>query len=144
MATARGENEEETKVVVGMAAVGTAGALAGGVIGAVAGGPAGAAAGAFLGGMVGTVAGGAATYGEDEPELRRHYESSATQGSRPWEDISPAYRYGWESHDRPEYRGKAWDQVRSDLQKGWTGGGNWSDDEPHVKTAWEHRARHRP
>jgi len=54
----------------------------------------------------------------------------------------PAYRYGWESHERPEYHGKTWKQVSSDLKKGWTGG-EWSDYEPHVKAAWERRASHK-
>jgi hypothetical protein len=136
------ENRNETKVVEGIVEGGVLGALAGGVIGAVAGGPVGAAAGASLGGMMGVVTGGVVTYGEDEPELRHSYESTITPGSPSWEHVSPAYRYGWESRDRPEYQGKAWDQARSDLQKGWIGGGEWSDYEPHVRTGWEYRARH--
>ena len=140
MATTR-ENDEETKPLVGMTAGGTAGALAGAAIGAIVGGPVGEVACASIGGLVGFIAGGVMSYDDVEDEFRRHYESFPTEGPHRWEDMSPAYRYGWESFDRPEYRGKAWSQVHSDLRKGWTGGG-WSTYEPHIRSAWEHRARH--
>ncbi len=142
MASDKTDQQEQTNVLVGMGAGGTAAAVAGGVVGALTGGPIGAIAGATLGGMVGSVVGGALTYGEVEPEFRQQYESSSTtsRGSQHWESISPAYRYGWESHDRPEFHGKSWDQVHSDLEKGWTGG-QWSAYEPHVRSAWERRSK---
>lgn len=133
---------EEGKGIVGTATGGTAGALAGAGIGAVVGGPVGAAVGAGIGAVAGSAAGGAVDYEAHEPELRKSFESSSAKGSRSWEQVSPAYRYGWESHDRPEYKGKAWSQVHSDLKKGWTGEGKWSDHEPHIKNAWERRATH--
>jgi hypothetical protein len=141
MATTKREKDEETKPFVGMAAGGTAGALTGAAIGAVMGGPVGAAAGASIGGLVGFVSGGVMSYDDVDEEFRRQYESSPTHESYRWEDMSPAYRYGWESFDRPEYHGKAWSQVESDLEKGWTGG-RWSTFEPHIRHAWEHRASH--
>jgi uncharacterized protein YcfJ len=142
MASIKSDEKEQTNVLIGMGAGGTAAALAGAAIGAVSGGPVGAIAGAALGGMIGSVSGGALAYGEVEPEFRREYESSTTtsRGSQQWEDISPAYRYGWESHDRPEFHGKAWTQVNSDLEKGWTGGAPWSAYEPHIKSGWERRS----
>jgi hypothetical protein len=74
-----------------------------------------------------------------ERAFRSAFESSAKSDSHEWEEASRAYRYGWECHDRPEYRGKAWCQVISDLQKGWIGG-DWSDFEFLVRSAWERRA----
>ena len=141
MATTKREHEEG-KGVVGTAGGGTAGALAGAGIGAVVGGPVGAAVGAGVGALTGAAAGGAIDYASHEPELRREYESSSKKGGRKWEEVSPAYRYAWESYDRPEYRGRAWDEARTGLQKGWTGGGKWSDYEPYAKNAWERRASH--
>lgn len=131
---------EEGKGIAGTAAGGTAGALAGAGIGAAVGGPVGAAIGAGIGAVTGSAAGAAIDYESHEPEFRREYETSSTKKSPKWEEISPAYRYGWETYDRPEYKGKAWSQVNTDLQNGWAGGGRWSDYEPHVKRAWERRA----
>lgn len=142
MASNKSDLQEQHNVLVGMGAGGAAAATAGAVLGAISGGPVGAIAGATLGGMIGSVSGGALAYGDVEPEFRRAYESSPTsaRGSQQWDDLSPAYRYGWEAHDRPEYQGKAWSQVNSDLEKGWTGEGQWTDFEPHVRSAWERRA----
>ena len=134
------ENQEHTKGVTGTAVGGTTGALAGAGIGAVVGGPVGAAVGAGIGAVAGSATGGAIDYEAHEPEFRREYESSASKSSHKWEEISPAYKYGWESYDRPEYRGKSWSEVGPTIKKGWSGGGKWADYEPHVKNAWERRA----
>jgi len=96
--------------------------------------------GAGVGALAGSAAGGAIDYASHEPEFRREYESSSKKGVYKWEDVSPAYRYAWESYDRPEYRGRAWDEARAGLQKGWSGGGRWSDYEPYARNAWERRA----
>lgn len=79
-------------------------------------------------------------YESHESEFRRQFESSSAALSLSWEEISIAYRYGWDHYDRPEYRGKAWSQVDYDLRKCWTGG-KWSEYKPHVRSAWERRAR---
>ncbi len=140
MASTRNENQEHTKGVTGTAGGGTAGALAGAGVGAAVGGPVGAAVGAGVGAVAGSAAGAAIDYEAHEPELRRDYESRAAKGMSAWEDVSPAYRYGWESYDRPEYRDKSWSQVSSGLKKGWTGSGQYADYEPHIRSAWERRA----
>jgi uncharacterized protein (TIGR02271 family) len=140
MATTKREHIEEGKGIAGTAGGGTAGALAGAAIGAAVGGPVGAAVGAGIGAVSGSAAGAAIDYESHEPEFRTEFESSSHAASHKWEDVSPAYRYGWEYYDRPEYRGKSWSQVHSDLKKSWTGGGKWADYEPHVKSAWERRA----
>jgi len=140
MATTKRGHIDEGKGVAGTAGGGTAGALAGAGIGAVVGGPVGAAVGAGIGAITGSAAGAAIDYEAHEPEFRSEFESSPLAASHKWDDVAPAYRYGWEHYDRPEYSGKSWSQVHTDLKKGWTGGGKWSDFEPHVKSAWERRA----
>src|SRR4051794_27328293 len=134
------KHTDEKKGVAGTAGGGTAGALAGAGIGAAVGGPVGAAVGAGGGAGAGAAGGGAVGYEAPGPEIRSEYESSS-KGSHKWEEVSPAYRYGWESFDRPEYRGKSWSDVSSHLKKGWTGQGEYSAYEPYIKNAWERRAR---
>jgi hypothetical protein len=137
------DHEHQGVDFVGTLSGGTAGAPTGVGIGPVVGGPVGASIG-----NVSDAAAGAAidpenelhhAYEAHEPAFRREFESSPAATSLAWEEASRAYRYGWESHDRPEYRGKSWGQVCSDLKKGWTGG-KWSDYEFLVRSAWEHRA----
>ncbi len=143
--TAMATEKTDLKGTAGTAGGGTAGALAGAGIGAVVGGPVGAAVGAGIGAVTGAAAGATVDYESHEPALRKEYESTLAKSKKgatahSWEQVSPAYRYAWESHDRPEYQGKAYSQVSSDLKKGWTGTGSYADYEPHVKAAWERRA----
>jgi uncharacterized protein (TIGR02271 family) len=131
---------EDSKATASTAAGGAAGALAGAGVGAAVGGPVGAAVGAGVGAVTGSAAGGAAGYASHEADFRSEWESSPNRGSHSWEDVSPAYHYGWDSYDRPEYRSKSWSQVSGDLKKGWTGSTSWAETEPYIKSAWERRA----
>ncbi|WP_435017802.1 DUF2382 domain-containing protein [Tundrisphaera sp. TA3] len=133
---------EDTKATVSTATGGAAGALAGAGVGAAVGGPVGAAVGAGIGAVAGSAAGGAAGYASHEADFRSEWESSSARGKHRWEEVSPAYRYGWESYERPEYRDKSWSQVGSELKKSWTGSTAWEETEPYVKSAWERRAKH--
>jgi len=136
------KHTDEKKGVAGAAGGGSAGALAGAGIGAAVGGPVGAAVGAGVGAVAGSAAGAAIDYESHESEFRTEYESSTKgKGAHKWEEVSPAYRYGWESYNRPEYQGKSWSDVSSHLQKGWTGQGEYSAYEPYIKNAWERRGR---
>ena len=130
---------EDTKATVSTAGGGAAGALAGAGIGAAVGGPVGAAVGAGIGAVTGAAAGGAAGYASHEGEFRKDFESSGASSSHKWESVSPAYQYGYESFDNPEYQGKSYSQVSSHLKKGWSGHGEYSAFEPYVKKAYEHR-----
>lgn len=133
------KKHEDTKATASTAGGGTAGALAGAGIGAAVGGPVGAAVGAGVGAVTGAAAGGAAGYAAHEADFRKDFESSGTSSSHTWETVSPAYRYGYESFDSPEYQGKSYSEVSSHLEKGWTGRGEYSAFEPYIKKAYEHR-----
>jgi len=98
------------------------GAAAGAGIGAVAG-----PAGALVGGAIGAVAGGLIgkgvaegidptveeAYWRDSYTTRPYYEKDYTYE----EDYLPAYRYGWET--RKQYADRRYDDVDSDLERGW-------------------------
>lgn len=108
---------------VGVAGGATGGALAGAAIGAI-GGPVGSA----IGGAIGAVAGGLAGKGaaeavnpteEDGYWRNEHKSRPYFQSGRSYDDYSPAYRYGWESASRPEYHGRRFEDVESDLGHGW-------------------------
>lgn len=118
-----------------------AGGVAGAAIGAAAGGPVGAGVGAVVGAAAGGLTGAAMDYGEAEPEFRREYEASAYRDRYTWDQASPAYRYGFEGYQRPEYQGKSYADVSTHLKKGWTGKGKYEDYEPMVRAGWERRAQ---
>ena len=135
------EKQMDTKGVAGTAGGGMAGALAGAGIGAAIAGPAGVAIGAGLGGIIGSLTGGLIDYEAHEPELRKFHESTPELAARhSWDQAAPAYRYGFESFDKPEYHDATYDKIRPELHKGWTGSSDFADYEDYIKHGWERRA----
>ena len=122
------------------------GAVAGAAVGAVVGGPVGAA----IGGVVGAVAGGAAGHaaGEavnptvEEGYWRENYNKRPYyQSGQEFSEFQPAYRYGWESAGRSDFEGKRFEDVESDLERGWdkargTANRTWSDAREATRDAW--------
>lgn len=119
---------------VGVAGGATGGALAGAAIGAV-GGPVGAAVGGAIGAVAGGLAGkGAAEavnptmeegYWKDNYKTRPYY-----QNGKDFDYYSPAYRYGWEAASKPDYRGRQFSDVETDLSR------NWDKFRGNVKSEW--------
>jgi uncharacterized protein YcfJ len=132
--------------------IGTAaGATAGAVYGAGAGGVVGGPVGAVIGGVVGAVAGGAAGRGaaelinptEEDKYWRENYRNRPYYRSgREYTEYEPAYRYGWESATRPEYRERRFEEVETDLERGWdrakgTTRQTWYDVKDATRDAWD-------
>jgi len=121
------------------------GAGAGAVAGAL-GGPVGAVVGAVVGGVAGGLAGTAV--GEEVDPTAEEMYWKINYSSRPYysddmeyEDISPAYRYGWES--RSKYAGKNYQDVESNLKAGWEETEHdvslgWEKASQAVRDAWDH------
>ncbi len=103
--------------------VGTAaGAATGAAVGTAVAGP----VGTLVGAAVGAVAGGLVGHGVAEginPTVedaywRENYRSRPyVDANRTYDDYQPAYKYGWES--RGQYAGKRFEDVESDLERGW-------------------------
>jgi hypothetical protein len=132
-------------VGTGLGAAG--GAAAGAAVGAAVGGP----VGAVVGGTVGAVTGGAAGHAAGEavnPTVeaefwRRNYATRPYYVTgKPYEEYEPAYRYGWESAARPEYRGRNFSEVETDLERGWdrakgAAGRSWYDVKDATRDAYD-------
>ena len=94
--------------------------------GAASAGAAGATVGALVGGAVGAVAGGLGGHAlgtafnptEEERYWREHYRTRpyARPDTR-FEDLEPAYRYGWES--RATHPRARWEELEAQLEEGW-------------------------
>ncbi|MDP9191363.1 MAG: CsbD family protein [Acidobacteriota bacterium] len=131
---------------LGVAGGATGGAMAGAAIGAI-GGP----VGSVIGGAIGAVAGGLAGKGlaetvnpTEEAEYWRQNHASRPyfQSGRKYEDYNPAYQYGWESASRPEYHGRRFEDVESDLGRNWdkargTARTEWNDMKHATRDAFE-------
>lgn len=139
--------EEPGSHPVGTGVGAAGGAAAGAAIGAGVGGP----VGAVVGGAIGAVAGGAAGHAAGEavnPTVEAEFWR-VNYSKRPYyttgkaySEYEPAYRYGWESAARPEYRGRKFQEVESDLERGWekTKGKtaqSWHDVKDATRDAWD-------
>ena len=121
---------------VGETAGGISGGLAGAAIGSIAG-----PVGTLIGGLAGVVGGwwagrsiaeAAKDYGDvDDRHYRTHYETTARGSDRSFDDVRPAYQLGHIASRNPDYRGRDFDTVESDLRRGWSDDigarhGDWS------------------
>ena len=135
--------EQKTEDAVG--AVG--GAAVGAGIGTIVAGPIGTAIGAIAGAVGGWWASHASTvdaeYKDDtDTYYRSSYESSTDrQADVGWDSVRPAYRLGYLASRNPDYRGRAFEDIEPDLQRGWTDDlrsryGDWAKVRPHVRAAY--------
>jgi hypothetical protein len=123
--TAKAARDEPTTAdYVGETAGGISGGLAGAAIGSI-GGP----VGTLIGGLAGVIGGwwagrsiaeAAKDYGDvDDRYYRTHYDRART-GTRPFDDVRPAYQLGHLASRNPDYRGSDFDTVERDLRRGWS------------------------
>jgi hypothetical protein len=78
---------------------------------------------------------------EDAYWRENYINSPYYRSGVPYSDYQPAYRYGWESASRREYAGKRFDEVESDLARGWsqargTARATWEDSREATRDAW--------
>lgn len=131
---------------VGAGVGATLGGAAAGAAAGMAAGPVGTVAGAIVGGVAGGLAGKAVAE-QIDPTVEEHYwrnEYATRDYYDPtvgYEEIGPAYQYGWES--RVEYGDRAFDEVEPDLAHEWSGGRHgkssldWGRARPATRDAWD-------
>ena len=110
---------------VGEAAGGISGVVAGAAIGSVVG-PIGTIIGGIVGAMGGWWTGRAVAEAAtaitpgDDVYYRRHFESSPGRfGSRNYDEVKPAYYIGHLASRNPDYRNRSFDDIETDLRRGW-------------------------
>jgi hypothetical protein len=130
------------------------GGIGGVVTGAAIGSPAGPI-GTIIGGIAGAVGGWWAgrTVSEavgkfndhDDNNYRQAYESRADRlADRSYEDVRPAYQLGHLASENPDYNGKNFEAIESDLQRGWSNDlrarhGDWGAVRPYAEEAYNSR-----
>ncbi|MBV9173461.1 MAG: YsnF/AvaK domain-containing protein [Chloroflexi bacterium] len=83
----------------------------------------------------GTVSSGAGTtpttadWAAAMPAYRRRWEQQyGTSGGR-WDDVEPAYQYGYGLRDQSQYRGRSWSEIEPDVRRDWS--------RTHPDTPWD-------
>jgi Glycine zipper len=107
---------------VGSGVGAAAGAATGAAVGTAVAGPVGTLVGAAVGGVAGGLVGHGVAEGinptVEDAYWRENYRSRPyVDANRGYDEYQPAYRYGWES--RGQYAGKRFEDVESDLERGW-------------------------
>jgi hypothetical protein len=136
---------------VGQAVGGVSGVVTGAAIGS-AGGPVGTVIGAIAGAVGGwwagrTIAEAASRFTDhDDNNYRQAYESRNDRlADRSYEDVRPAYQLGHIASENPDYNGKSFEAIESDLQKGWGNDlrskhGDWAAVRPYAQEAYVSRS----
>jgi hypothetical protein len=125
--------------VVTGAAIGSAGGPIGTVIGAVAG-----AVGGWWAGRTVSEAASRFTH-HDDNNYRQAYESRPDRlADRSYDDVRPAYQLGHIASENPDYNGKSFEAIESDLQRGWGNDmrskhGDWAAVRPYAEEAYTTR-----
>ena len=126
---------------VGVGAAG--GAVTGMAVGGAVGGPVGAAIGTVVGGMAGGLAGKgiaeAINPTVEEEHWRANHARRPYAAGRAYEELAPAYRYGWES--RAARPASHWSEAEPDLERGWRQARGastlgWNEVHVAVEEAW--------
>ena len=136
---------------VGEAAGGISGVVTGAAIGSI-GGPVGTIIGGVAGAIGGWWAGRAVSeaaknFTEDhETYYRNHYETSPSKlADRSYDQVKPAYQMGHVAGQNPEYKGRDFEHVESDLRRGWdntasTAHGEWDKVKGYAREAYQRSA----
>jgi len=116
----------------------------GGISGVVAGAAVGSAVGpigTIIGGIVGAMGGwwtgravaeaATAITPADDTYYRRHFDSKAGRmGNRTYDEVKPAYYIGHLASRNPDYQNRSFEDVETDLSRGWgtdRNRGSWDD-----------------
>ncbi|HEU4564626.1 MAG TPA: hypothetical protein VFS05_08255 [Gemmatimonadaceae bacterium] len=133
---------------------GVGGAAAGAGLGTIVAGPIGAAIGAIAGAVGGWWAAHAAAeageYENFDTSYRTDFEHAPNRpADRRYEDVRPAYQLGHLARSNPDYRGRTFEEIEMELQKGWTDDmrqryGEWSSVRHYAQSAYSRNPDLRP
>jgi hypothetical protein len=149
------EGDPTVADLVGEAAGGITGVLAGAAVGSLAG-PIGTVIGGIAGAIGGWWSGRAISEAverlteDDETYYRQHFHKSATRPvDRTYDDVRPAYHLGHIAGMNPEYRGRQFEEIEEDLQRGWNDDvrsryGEWDAVRGYVEAGFNRRQGDRP
>lgn len=80
-----------------------------------------------------------ADYDEYDPLFRNHFQTTFSQQGRNYEELRPAYFYGYDLARNPQYRNRSWDQIEMDARRSWESEYHdslWDDIKDAVREGW--------
>ena len=85
---------------------------------------------------------------EQENRCRQHFEQRRREGRTKanYESVRPLYQFGHMAGSNPDYQGRSFDEVETDLKRTWTpeyttAFGEWNDVRDAVSTGYQSGAR---
>ena len=98
-------------------------------------------------GWTGTAGTGTSRWEAEDDYWRNNWSSRPYASGRSYDELSPAYRYGYESAN--QYRGRSWNEAENDLRSNWerthgTTGSTWDRVKDAVRDAWHRVERAAP
>jgi hypothetical protein len=142
------DDHPDTGDVIGEAAGGISGVLTGAALGSL-GGPIGTIIGGIAGAVGGWWTGRAISEAatrmthDDDKFYQSHYETSSNRvADRSYEHVRPAYQLGHIASLNPDYAGRDFEAVESDLQRGWNDDvrnqhGDWQSVRGYARDAYQ-------
>ncbi len=83
-----------------------------------------------------------ADYSRFDEDFRKHYDAGSFGTEYTYEQVQPAYRYGYTVASDQRYKDRNWNDVENDVRTNWEASnkGTWEKFKDSVRYAWE-RAR---
>jgi len=74
-----------------------------------------------------------------ETRFRNNYNTNYASTGATWDTYSPAYRYGYQLANDPNYRDYTWDRVEANARRDWETGhpNSWDQFKNAVRNAWD-------
>lgn len=73
-----------------------------------------------------------------EQTFRGHFRDSDLSNRYQYDDIAPAYRYGWSLANNERFRGREWDEIEPQAREMWEerNQGTWEEFRESVRNSW--------
>jgi len=74
-----------------------------------------------------------------EPEFRNHYQTTYSNQGYDYNQLQPAYRYGYDLGTSDQYRGRDWNEIGPRVRRDWEQnhpGDAWDEFEGAVRVGW--------
>jgi hypothetical protein len=70
---------------------------------------------------------------------RNHYNNDLVDSGYPYDYYVPAYQYGYNMANHPDYHGRSWDMVEYEFQRDWERDhpGTWERFKSAIRNAWD-------
>jgi uncharacterized protein (TIGR02271 family) len=74
-----------------------------------------------------------------ENDFRSHFDKGYKASGKSYDEYSPAYQYGYDLAQDPQFRNRDWSQIEQQAKNGWEieHKGTWANVKDHVRHAWE-------